>query len=202
MSPINNKLVAALLLLASPAFAAGVCIVCPPGYDCSNANPSQNGAIGQVLTRTATGTAWQAYEPPALTWDNITDKPATFAPAEHTHSEYVPTTRKIAGVALSSDISKASLAYALHFTPKSFDIEYGCSTTNGHAATAGNPTIISQSSGTIAPYCWCRFWTEDIPGYYSAWVFGYGEGGGGPNCFSMCYDTCRTSTAWRAASTW
>jgi len=113
---MNLKIITALALLAAaPAFAAGgICIVCPPGYDCSGPTPVlASGTTGQVLTRTETGTSWQALPAPAaMTWDSITGKPATFAPATHTH-DYAPTTRKVAGLELSGDITAAQLKTAL-----------------------------------------------------------------------------------------
>jgi len=101
-----KKLLLLSMLLSAPAFAEGVCIVCPPGYDCSGATPVlASGTAGQVLTRTATGAEWKALPAPvAMTWNNITGKPETFAPSAHTH-DYVPTTRKVNSKALSSDIT-------------------------------------------------------------------------------------------------
>jgi len=248
MRPINNKLAAALLLLSAPAFAAGgVCILCPPGHDCSTGTPVLKGTTNQVFARTAAGTAWQAYEPPALTWDNITDKPATFAPAAHTHdyvppartvngkalsaditltaSELgvVPNTRTIAGLALSGNIWAGSLASALKITPGGTkSVRAGCSRDGGTKGMAGSPVIeyvpnvtyeefLSNSSTAWyyeqSVYCWCRFESDAIPGYYSAWVFSTKSDW---SCFGSksnfesgnCMGSCATWNGWHAASTW
>ena len=48
-----------ILLFAAQLNAAGVCIVCPPGYVCAAGEaPTLTGTPGQILTRTATGTEW------------------------------------------------------------------------------------------------------------------------------------------------
>jgi len=98
-------LTAAMLFSAAPAFAAGsICIVCPPGYDCSTGTPAISGTTGQVLTRTENGPEWQALpESPAMTWDNIADKPTIPTTAEEVGA--VPATRKVAGKALTGDIT-------------------------------------------------------------------------------------------------
>jgi len=91
----SKKIIVAMLLVGStPALGAGVCI-------CSGATPVlASGTTGQVLTRTANGTSWQALPAPAaMTWDSITGKPSTFTPTigttattaaagNHTHSGY------------------------------------------------------------------------------------------------------------------
>jgi len=183
MSPINNKLAAALLLLSAPAFAAGgVCILCPPGHDCSTGTPVLKGTTNQVFARTAAGTAWQAYEPPALTWDNITDKPATFAPAAHTHdyvppartvngkalsaditltaSELgiVPNTRTIAGLALSDDIAVAQLQGILDECPPypAAGISGSDNVASLCSSTGGTPGYTGNPTNSSGSWCWCN----------------------------------------------
>lgn len=44
------------------------------------------GSAGQVLTKTAAGTAWQTPTQGSTSWDDIADKPSSFVPSDHTHS--------------------------------------------------------------------------------------------------------------------
>jgi len=191
---MNLKILTAAMLLSTPAFASGVCIVCPPGYDCSTSTPVLDGTMGQVLTRTADKTEWR-----------------------HVAEIAVPTTRTIAGLSLSEDITLEQLLTVLESepcnlpvagTPGSGTIESRCSSTSGTANIAGNP---SSGGGT---YCWCRYkkndFTKIISGKacgitrYSAWVFlrGYVLDSffGNGNCTNDCAGLCSSNTAWRPAS--
>ena len=48
-----------ILLFAAQLNAAGVCIVCPPGYDCpAGEAPVLGGVPGQILRRTTAGAEW------------------------------------------------------------------------------------------------------------------------------------------------
>ena len=48
-----------ILLFAAQLSAAGVCVVCPPGYNCpAGGEPALAGEPGQVLSRTAEGAEW------------------------------------------------------------------------------------------------------------------------------------------------
>ena len=48
-----------MLLLSQHAQAAGVCMVCPPGYECAaESAPVLGGETGQILRRTIAGTEW------------------------------------------------------------------------------------------------------------------------------------------------
>ena len=48
-----------ILLFAAQLNAAGVCIICPPGYECAAGSaPVLGGNAGQILRRTAAGTEW------------------------------------------------------------------------------------------------------------------------------------------------
>jgi len=80
---MNLKILTALALLAAtPAFAASICIVCPPGYDCSTGKPAMSGTTGQVLTRTATGAEWKASAAELTIGTTST----TAAAGDHTHA--------------------------------------------------------------------------------------------------------------------
>jgi len=54
------------LLLSLPAHATGVCLVCPPGFDCTSDSPVVSGTAGQVLIREGTSTAWKSVADVAL----------------------------------------------------------------------------------------------------------------------------------------
>ena len=197
MNPINSKLAVALLLLSTPAFATGICIVCPPGYDCSTGTPALDGTTGQVLTRTANGAEWDAL-PAAPTLSSLGG---------------VPTTRTIAGFDLSGDITVQQLRDVLDAcnlpaagTPGGGTVEYRCSTTNGTQNVAGNP-----GSATSGQYCWCRYskndFTKVLTGTacgitkYSAWVF-HGARVSASSCADNCAYYCSDDTYWRPASVW
>jgi|GEM_PF-1309773 len=187
-----KTITAAILLLSTPTFAAGICIVCPPGYDCSTGTPVLDGATGQVLTRTENGTEW----------NNFVEVGA------------VPTTRTIAGFDLSGDITVGQLRDVLDVcnlpipgTPGGGTVEYRCSTTNGTQNIAGNP---SSNSGQ---HCWCRFMKNDFTKVltgtacgvtkYSSWVFSHDYTGAPLDCASRCSsDYCTGGTNWRSSAIW
>jgi len=188
---MNSKIItAALLLLSSPAFAAGVCIVCPPGYDCSTGTPVANTGNARLAT--------------------IGDIPTTAAQVGA-----VPATRSIAGLELSGDITLEQLRDVLDTcnlpisgTAGSGTIESKCSTTNGTVGVAGNP------SGGYGEYCWCRYSKNDLKkvlsgescgdSRYTPWVFytNVSDTIYDRICSKDCATYCTSNSAWRAASVW
>jgi len=81
-----KKLLALSLIISAPAFAASICIVCPPGYDCSGGKPVAHTGNARLAT--------------------IGDIPA--APTLASLGA-VPTSRTIAGLPLSGDITVEQL---------------------------------------------------------------------------------------------
>jgi len=146
---MNSKILTALALLAAtPAFAAGVCIVCPPGYDCSGNKPVAHTGNAKLAT--------------------IGDIPTTAAQVGA-----VPTTRKIAGLEMSGDITLLQLVQLRREVDdcaeneKKFNVEWGCSTSNTGTAPTGS-----------GRYCWCRFRGTGHPcnrpeQEFSSWVYIY-----------------------------
>jgi len=199
---MNFKILTALALLAAtPALAAGsICIVCPPGYDCSGDRPVAKTGDARLAT--------------------IGDIPTTAAQVGA-----VPATRTIAGLALSEDITMEQLRDALDAcnipiadTSGGGTIESRCSTTDGTHNVAGNP------SATFGANCWCRYRTYsfrkvfsgDICGadepVYSAWMFNFrypGSDGGSycesycaKSCSGTCTSTCSNDMSWRIGIVW
>jgi|GEM_PF-1125864 len=175
------------LLLSAPASAAGICIVCPPGYDCSGAKPVAKTGDARLAT--------------------IGDIPTTAAQVGA-----VPTTRTIAGFNLSGDITVQQLRDVLDAcnlpaagTPGEGTVEYRCSITSGTANTAGNP------STTSGAYCWCRYRKDDFTKIltgatcgvtrYSAWVSADANAHAN-DCGNYCSPACSLGTNWRESSIW
>ena len=116
-----KTITAAMLLLSAPSFAAGKCIVCPPGYDCSTGTPALDGTTGQVLTRTENGAEWQAMPampspytspPAALGATGAAGISTNYAREDHVHRlptaaevGAVPNTRTVNNKALSGNIT-------------------------------------------------------------------------------------------------
>jgi len=177
-------LTAAMLLLSAPALASGICIVCPPGYDCSGNNPALDGTTGQVLTRTAGGTAWQALpagvspytSTPAALGTAAAGSSSNYARGDHVHP--MPTAAQV-GVVI----------------PVGNDSNY---TVKSHCAT--------NNSGTPDPgpgrYCWCAKETINKGIVVRAsWVF-YRDYARGDDCATDCLYHCPNEPYWRASSVW
>jgi len=186
---MNLKIITVAMLLSAPTFAAGICIVCPPGYDCSAGTPVAHTGNARLAT--------------------IGDIPTTAAQVGA-----VPATRSIAGFALSGDITLEQLRDVLDVCPFPIagtagkgTIDAMCSTTNGTQNVAGNP------SSTSGRYCWCRFKKTGIykplseedcnpSSSYSSWVRS-GECESDGRCpGGWCGCDCSVETSWRAASVW
>jgi len=213
-------LTAAMLLLSAPALASGVCIVCPPGYDCSTGTPTLDGTTGQVLARGTSGIEWKD-----MSWVNITDKPTipsassttpkalgtalvgsetSFARGDHVHptTGLVPTTRKIFGKAITADFTVGDLIDAKNtcnsLSQSGHTIEPRCSTTGGTYNVVGNPGTASTGR-----YCWCRFSSSAPSCGSSAWVYLKDEGPASESdCAAYCGSWCTNATPWRASSVW
>jgi len=202
---MNSKILTALALLAAtPAFAAGICIVCPPGYDCSGNKPVAHTGNAKLAT--------------------IGDIPTTAAQVGA-----VPTTRKIAGLEMSGDITLEQLRDVLDTCSLPISgidiggtIESRCSDVGGITNTVGDP-----GSATSGGYCWCRYRRDDLKKIlsgeacspstrYSSWVFDFNYANEGntssastyceyycaKDCSNTCINTCGGNTKWRAAATW
>ena len=194
----NRLLTAALLLTTAPAHATGVCLVCPTGYDCAAGSPI--GKTGNDKLATIGD----------ITWSNVTYKPETFEPATHSHPEYVPTTRTVAGHALSGNITTAQLRAAMCPPPATL--------TNvnviAHHRCAGSTTSPSDMGGfsfanypnlpfSGGKYCWCRLESKANPGCFSSWVYRNLDTGEDPEiCYRYCPTSCANSTAERNKVTW
>jgi len=185
MSP---KIITALALLAAtPAFSASICIVCPPGYDCSGAKPVAHTGNARLAT--------------------IGDIPTTAAQVGA-----VPTTRKIGGIDLSSDITLLQLEQLVRDAQEAKREADDCDANRNAITVRGS---CSSSSSGSAPtgsgqYCWCRMQgtshrcnihsAQD----FSSWVFLYNHDPAilSLSCSVDCDAECSSRTNWRAASVW
>jgi len=114
---MKKLLVISIIASTEVMGAGGVCIVCPPGYDCSSGTPIMGGSAGQVLIRTAGGTAWTIPEastgvPAALGTTGAAGVSTNYARGDHIHQlptaaeiGAVPNTRTINNKALSGNIT-------------------------------------------------------------------------------------------------
>jgi len=190
---MNLKILTALLLIgASPAFAAGICIVCPPGHDCSTGTPKPNGTTGQVLAKGATGIEWKTLAIPAPSADvpkalGTTGSQGTsdkYARGDHVHPKptytaadvgAVPTTRTIGGLALSEDISILQLSLLLAEVEQHY-----C-----HSSSTSSPTSATSSG----QFCWCKLKYTVIMDRDISPKLAENMGSSG-NCNSNCLTKC------------
>jgi len=184
---MNLKTITALALLAAtPALAAGsICIVCPPGYDCSGAKPVAKTGDARLAT--------------------IGDIPTTAAQVGA-----VPTTRTIAGLALSEDITMEQLRDVLDYCPQPVAGTPGYGTIESRCSDVpGTPGVVGNPSETYGQNCWCRY-KEDIKKVfsgetcnirYSAWVR---DSINSTTCSEYCVASCKSNnnSVWHAASVW
>jgi len=203
------------LIISAESLASGVCIVCPPGYDCSGNNPALDGTTGQVLTRTAGGTAWQALPagvspytstPAALGTTGSQGSSANYARGDHVHptTGLVSTTRKIFNKTLSGDITVGDLITerdSCNALPKSgHTIAWLCSDVSGTVNVAGYPG--TPSGGR---YCWCRLLSSKSSCGYSTWVYIYDLIYSDPTLDTSCPYNCEShckNTTWRSSAVW
>jgi len=179
------------LIISAESLAAGICIVCPPGYDCSTGKPVAHTGNARLAT--------------------IGDIPTTAA-----QIGAVPTTRRIGGIELSSDITLLQVEQLVRDAQEAKREADDCEA-NRDAVTVQSKcsasNIGSAPTGS-GKYCWCRMQGTShrcnihSEQDFSSWVFHYdfdNYGGGGNTdaniCAMDCYDVCR-STSWRAVSVW
>jgi len=132
---MNNRTtiaIAMLILAASTEVmgARGVCIVCPPGYDCPNGGTPTLavGTTGQVLTRGTTGVSWQALPPVA---SDVLPKGVTgttgaagistnYAREDHVHQ--LPTAAEIGAVPSARTINSKALSENITLSASDVDV--------------------------------------------------------------------------------
>ena len=206
-----------ILLFAAQLNAAGVCIICPPGHTCvAGSGPVLGGAEGQLLRRTAMGTEWvnaSAMQGPAGPTGAQGPQGAPGAqgnvgpqgPAGAPPANLVPTSRTIANVPLTGNISRTRLISEMF------------------PGRLGNATC-STSSTQLIPgtgyYCWCGWVATapvQVPGIvdpatarlaYSSQVFqqrvsaGYRCSPYSVTGRMLCGLICSSNTGWQSRITW
>jgi hypothetical protein len=76
----NVLVIAALTLLAAPAHAAGVCLVCPPGHTCAGGTAAPVAATGNAKLATIGDFEWIRATPEEIGWVPTGQCPSGFDP--------------------------------------------------------------------------------------------------------------------------
>jgi len=175
------------LIISAESLAAGVCIVCPPGYDCSGDRPVAKTGDARLAT--------------------IGDIPA--APTLASLGG-VPTTRKVNNKALSADITLSASdvgARPSTWTPTAADVgaatipAAGDSSYSVVSRCSGSTSTISQTGTADAKYCWCAKETTSGLVRRSSWVYVIPIADV-EYCASNCTSRCTNSTDWRDKAVW
>ena len=166
-----------ILLFAAQLNAAGVCIVCPPGYNCPTGGaPVLEGVPGQILIRSATGGA---------RWVSIGHlMRGVYGLVGYTSGNVYGMTGVLHHCTLQRLAGNAP-------------VQWSC-TNSGMA----QPTAPSLTTGSN---CWCRFGdaveTGTISCGNSSWDFdsnNFFPLGHNGSCANVCPMNCRNSAVWRS----
>ena len=140
-----------ILLFAAQLNAAGVCIVCPPGFRCpAGEAPTPSGSPGQVMRRTATGIEWTD-----ISWVLFEAPPQ--------------------GATGPTNIDANQLRRFMCPRPEALrpaDVitHHRCSSSQTHPTgrpEAGGDTIGHADTGR---FCWCQLESRNRPGCFSSWI--------------------------------
>jgi len=129
-----KKLLLISLIISAPVSATGsACIVCPPGYDCSTGRPVANTGNARLAT--------------------IGDIPTTA-----TQVGAVPTTRKIGGIDLSSDITLLQVEQLVREAQEAKREADDCDANRNAFISHSICSLSSSSPDSMAAgyFCWCR----------------------------------------------
>ena len=164
------------LLISDQAQASGVCIICPPGFDCptGGAPVIQSGSPGQFLRRSATGTEWA----------NISAIQGPMGPQGP---------QGVAGAQGAPGVAPALPPCVIGRLSRTGLSRWGCT------ANSSSPPPAYSNASTGGNYCWCRFEAFSDPSCNSTpWIFTHAGGG----CSSNCPMTCGLASEWRMQNAW
>ena len=179
-----------MMLLSQHAHAAGVCIVCPPGYDCpAGGAPVLGGNFKQILRRGETGMEWVSVS----------------------HAIFADVTGVTGTIATIHDVERlgeradANLPEDMRCALRRFSI--GPNEVHGICHNSSTSVPLTDAWGTSGRYCWCSFLhglsNDDLecPIVTPVFVQAFGEPQGctghhqGP-----CITYCRRNINWRLPS--
>ena len=171
-----------ILLFAAQLNAAGVCIICPPGYECpAGGAPVLGGAPNSILIRSgAGGTRWVSIA--QLLRGIYNDLDDFGRPVGFTGQLHHCTLHRLAGNA---------------------PVQWSC--TNSSTASPGNNQSLTTGSN-----CWCRFGSTTEGGDIrtgnlrcpaSLWNWDHGNfypQGHEHSCENLCPGICQGDAVWRS----
>ena len=195
--------VSLILLASAEVHATGVCLVCPPGFDCATGSPV--GKTGSAALATMGD----------IKWSNVVDKP--IIPTASTAAPTTLGTTATPGATSTTTYSKSDHAHGYDHTKlygvyglcsdrcansggKLTDDWLACSRNKSTLYIGHEPNIQSATEGN-AQYCWCYKYKLDGSGHsprpvyllfftYPTW------------CRSNCQLECMSQSEWREVDAW
>ena len=139
----------AIIMASTEALATGVCLVCPPGFDCASGSPVVSGSGGQVLIREGASTTWKDVSTIALQGatgpQGATGVAGATGPQGGAGAVAGTTGAKALAATASAGTTTAGTAYAAWDHVHPLPTSSATPTTLGTAASAGSATTLSRS---------------------------------------------------------